>query len=137
VKPWRPLCCGGGLGDLLSRIVADTETPEQLAVRVLMPAAAAVLAGSPQPRREATSGRLSPRELEVAELVAQGLSNPAIARRLYLSRPTVASHVAHILTKLDFATRAQIAAWVAGRTIRERGWAGMSPTGSLGPVSEG
>ncbi len=55
---------------------------------------------------------LSPREVEVAGLVAEGLSNPAIARRLYLSRPTIAHHVAHILTKLGFASRAQIAAWV-------------------------
>jgi non-specific serine/threonine protein kinase len=54
--------------------------------------------------------------MEVARLVADGLSNPAIARRLYLSRPTVASHVAHILTKLGFTSRAQIAAWVAGHS---------------------
>jgi predicted ATPase/DNA-binding CsgD family transcriptional regulator len=59
-----------------------------------------------------TATPLSPRELEVAALVAEGLSNPAIARRLYLSRPTIAHHVAHILTKLGFASRAQIAAWV-------------------------
>ena len=39
-----------------------------------------------------------------------------MARRPYLSRPTVASHVAHILTKLGFASRAQIAAWVAGQS---------------------
>jgi len=58
-------------------------------------------------------GVLSPREIEVADLVAEGLSNPAIARRLYLSRPTVARHVAHILAKLGFSSRAQIAAWVA------------------------
>jgi len=58
------------------------------------------------------AGPLSPRELEVAGLVAEGLSNPAIARRLYLSRPTIAHHVAHILAKLGFASRAQIAAWV-------------------------
>jgi DNA-binding CsgD family transcriptional regulator len=58
---------------------------------------------------------LSARELEVAELIAQGLSNPAIARRLFVSRPTVASHVAHILTKLDFSNRAEIAAWVGER----------------------
>jgi len=51
----------------------------------------------------------------VADLVAEGLSNPAIARRLYLSRTTVASHVAHILTKLGFSSRAQIAAWAAQR----------------------
>jgi len=49
----------------------------------------------------------------VADLVAEGLSNPAIARRLYLSRPTVARHVANILAKLGFSSRAQIAAWVA------------------------
>ncbi len=46
----------------------------------------------------------------MAELVAAVLSNPAIARRLCLSRPTVASHVAHILTRLGFSCRAQIAA---------------------------
>jgi DNA-binding CsgD family transcriptional regulator len=63
------------------------------------------------------AGPLSPRELEVAGLVAEGLSNPAIARRLYLSRPTIAHHVAHILTKLGFASRAQIAAWV----VQQRG----------------
>jgi DNA-binding CsgD family transcriptional regulator len=65
--------------------------------------------------RERAFDALSPREIEVAELVAEGLSNPAIARRLYLSRPTVASHVAHILTKLGFSSRAQIAAWVGQR----------------------
>ena len=63
---------------------------------------------------------LSPRELEVAGLVAEGLSNPAIARRLYLSRATIAHHVAHILTKLGFASRAQIAAWV----VQQRNGAG-------------
>jgi DNA-binding CsgD family transcriptional regulator len=67
------------------------------------------------PRPERGAGALSPREIEVAELVAEGLSNPAIARRLYLSRPTVASHVAHILAKLGFSSRAQIAAWAAQR----------------------
>ena len=67
------------------------------------------------PRHEHGVGVLSPREIEVADLVAEGLSNPAIARRLYLSRPTVASHVAHILTKLGFSSRSQIAAWVTQR----------------------
>ena len=55
---------------------------------------------------------VSVREREVADLVAEGLSNPQIARRLYLSRPTVASHIAHILNKLAFSSRVQIAAWV-------------------------
>jgi DNA-binding CsgD family transcriptional regulator len=67
------------------------------------------------PRQEHGASVLSPREIEVADLVAEGLSNAAIARRLYLSRPTVSSHVAHILTKLGFSNRAQIAAWAAQR----------------------
>ena len=45
--------------------------------------------------------------------MAEGLTNAAIAERLFLSRPTVASHVANILSKLDFGSCAQIAAWVA------------------------
>jgi DNA-binding CsgD family transcriptional regulator len=69
------------------------------------------------PRHERGADTLSPREIEVADLVAEGLSNPAIARRLYLSRPTVASHVAHILVKLGFSSRAQIAAWAAQRRV--------------------
>lgn len=70
--------------------------------------------GGRSPQRRC-GGELSAREMEVARLVAEGLTNPAIARRLYLSRPTVASHVAHILAKLGFASRAQIAAWVAAQ----------------------
>jgi DNA-binding CsgD family transcriptional regulator len=77
------------------------------------------LGGRP-PHREGPAGPLSAREMEVAQLIAEGLSNPAIARRLYLSRPTVASHVAHILTKLGFTSRAQIAAWVAGHSRTDR-----------------
>jgi DNA-binding NarL/FixJ family response regulator len=74
--------------------------------------------GGREARTSGAAGSLSPRELEVAQLIAEGLANPAIARRLYLSRPTVASHVAHILTKLDFSSRTQIAAWVATQRAR-------------------
>jgi DNA-binding CsgD family transcriptional regulator len=66
--------------------------------------------------RSPTAARiLSDREREVADLVAQGLSNPQIAGRLGVRRSTVASHVVHILTKLDFSSRVQIAAWVSER----------------------
>ncbi len=47
--------------------------------------------------------RLSERERDVLDLVAQGLSNVAIATRLTLSERTVEAHVRHILTKLDIA----------------------------------
>lgn len=72
------------------------------------------LTGKSRSTRNSSNG-LSARELEVAELIASGLTNPAIARRLHLSRPTVASHVTHILTKLGFASRSQVAAWFADR----------------------
>lgn len=64
------------------------------------------------------SGEPSPltrREEEVADLVAQGLSNRRIAESLVLSTRTVEGHVEHILAKLGFTTRTQIAAWVAER----------------------
>jgi DNA-binding NarL/FixJ family response regulator len=65
------------------------------------------------PRDQRRDGELSPRELEVARLVAEGLSNSAIATRLFLSRSTISSHISHILTKLGVSSRSQIATWVA------------------------
>jgi predicted ATPase/DNA-binding CsgD family transcriptional regulator len=56
---------------------------------------------------------LSPRERQVAQLVAQGLSNRRIAERLVVSPRTVDGHVERILAKLEFSSRAQVAAWVA------------------------
>ncbi|MGM5068843.1 protein kinase domain-containing protein [Rhodococcus qingshengii] len=55
---------------------------------------------------------LTKREREVAELVAQGLTNKQIAAKLVISLRTAQGHVEHILTKLGFTSRAQIAAWV-------------------------
>ncbi len=54
---------------------------------------------------------LTPREREVAALIAQGKSNREIARVLVVSERTVESHVSNILSKLRFASRAQIAVW--------------------------
>ncbi|WP_067839963.1 protein kinase domain-containing protein [Nocardia lijiangensis] len=53
------------------------------------------------------------REREVAELVAEGLTNREIAARLVISPRTAEGHVEHLLTKLGFTSRAQIAAWIA------------------------
>jgi DNA-binding CsgD family transcriptional regulator len=49
-------------------------------------------------------------ERTVANLVAEGLSNPQIGERLYISRRTVQTHVAHIFMKLGVSSRAQLAA---------------------------
>lgn len=56
--------------------------------------------------------RLSPREREVADLVAEGMTNREIAKRLFISERTVDGHLEHVREKLDVNTRAQIATWV-------------------------
>ena len=60
---------------------------------------------------------LTPTEQSVVGLVAEGLSNPQIGERLYISRRTVQTHLAHVFAKLDISSRAQLAA----EAIRHRG----------------
>jgi pimeloyl-ACP methyl ester carboxylesterase/DNA-binding CsgD family transcriptional regulator len=62
--------------------------------------------------------RLTARELEVAELVAEGLTNHSIARRLYVAPRTAEAHVENIRRKLQVRSRAQIAAWVTEHRLR-------------------
>lgn len=59
-----------------------------------------------------TPSRLSRRELEVARMVAQGLTNREIGTRLFISERTVDGHLEHIREKLGVKSRAQVAAWV-------------------------
>ena len=59
----------------------------------------------------AADGELTRREREVAALLAEGLSNSELARRLYISPRTAAVHVSNILTKLGMASRTEVAAW--------------------------
>jgi pimeloyl-ACP methyl ester carboxylesterase/DNA-binding CsgD family transcriptional regulator len=76
-------------------------------------------AGPAQPSRDAQPARAAPptelsrREREVALLLAGGLSNREIAGRLYVSERTVDNHVHHILNKLGFDSRVQVATWLA------------------------
>jgi len=74
-------------------------------------------AARPAPAVTAAAFELSARELEVARLVADGLSNPAIASALFISVPTVKTHVSHILAKLGLDSRVQLASWVAGHDL--------------------
>jgi DNA-binding CsgD family transcriptional regulator len=61
----------------------------------------------PRPSTTANPARLTQREQEVLELVAQGLSNPAIGKQLFLSPKTVERHLSSVLSKLDATTRSQ------------------------------
>jgi DNA-binding CsgD family transcriptional regulator len=63
------------------------------------------------PAAAAARSSLSPRELEVARLVARGLTNKQIGETLFVSERTAENHVQHILVKLGFSNRSQIAAW--------------------------
>jgi pimeloyl-ACP methyl ester carboxylesterase/DNA-binding CsgD family transcriptional regulator len=65
-----------------------------------------------------TKPRLTGRELEVAELIAAGLTNQAIASRLSVAPRTAESHVESIRRKLQVRSRAQIAAWVTEQRLR-------------------
>jgi DNA-binding NarL/FixJ family response regulator len=58
---------------------------------------------------------LTKRESQIADLVAEGLSNRAIAESLVLSPRTVDGHVERILPKLEFSSRSQIASSVGSR----------------------
>ncbi|MFE3281130.1 protein kinase [Nocardia sp. NPDC059239] len=64
------------------------------------------------------SASLTKREREVVDLVADGLTNKAIATRLVISQRTAQGHVEHVLAKLGFTSRAQIAAWAAEHSRR-------------------
>jgi predicted ATPase/DNA-binding NarL/FixJ family response regulator len=66
-------------------------------------------------RAQAPQTPLTRRERQIAELVAGGLSNRQIAARLVISQRTAETHVEHILVKLGFSSRSQIAAWTVDR----------------------
>ncbi len=125
-----------GLATALAELDRDDEASIEFR------AAAALLADWPGPRRDAIHARLAaidgppaaappgegtpaeidheltPREAEVAALVAEGLSNGEIGERLFIARKTVSVHVSNMLAKLDLANRTELAAWVARRGER-------------------
>jgi non-specific serine/threonine protein kinase len=75
---------------------------------------------APTPATTTDTVALTKRELEIAELIGAGLSNGDIAKQLVVSRRTIEGHVQHLMAKLNFTSRTQVAAWVAterGRAI--------------------
>jgi non-specific serine/threonine protein kinase len=78
------------------------------------------LADSPSLLLDRPAAPLSPRELEVARVVAEGATNGETARRLFISERTVESHLATIFSKLGVDSRVQVARWVAQLEAAER-----------------
>ena len=91
--------------------------------RQLPPQAAADLAlaatAPPPDARRPAPGALSPREAQVAALVARGLTNREIAAELLVTEHTAMRHVEHILAKLGLRNRAQISAWAMAHGVAE------------------
>ncbi len=94
----------------LARTIDDAELREHFRQTALasLPKAKPI---SPRRAVAASFGGLTEREREVAALIARGKSNREIADRLVVSERTAESHVANILSKLGFASRAQVAVW--------------------------
>lgn len=118
----------------------------------LSPAAAATEALAPVPAvadsNDAEQTPLTPREYEVAELVARGLTNREVARRLGIAEWTAVNHLRKVMRKLGCPSRVHVANWVGLRHIRKSAVApgpaargaysrspGGRPAGPAGPAS--
>ncbi|WP_225993119.1 ATP-binding protein [Actinomadura rudentiformis] len=82
-------------------------------------AAAAATRPGAGSRPGAAPSPLTPRETEIAGLVARGMSNKEIAAAAVIAQRTVEGHIEHIMNKLGFRSRAQIAAWVGDRPSQD------------------
>ena len=127
------------LGELAAREPArtrsrlqHTEAAVELGRRLGMTPLVRQVEALAQPRRNGDSA-LTSRENEVAALVAQGLSNAAIARKLTLSERTVENHVSRALLKLSLNSRSALAVWHerrSGQLTPPMDRASSHPTGS-------
>jgi NarL family two-component system response regulator LiaR len=71
----------------------------------------------PSRKKENPVEKLSPRELEVLQLIARGRSNKEIGEQLFIAERTVKSHVSHLLEKLELQDRTQLAIWAVQNKV--------------------
>lgn len=96
------------VGEVSGRVLRHRPVPA--AIPAAVPAADQAAAGHP----------LSPRELEIALLIAKGLKSKEVGNKLDIERGTVDKHIEHIYNKLGVDSRAQIAIWLMKRGLLER-----------------
>ena len=111
--PW-PIALVATAAVLSARVGSGLLFPAPLSVAPILALPAPAEGGA------GPGGALTRKELEIAQLVSEGLTNREIADRLVISERTVDNHVQHILTKLDFHRRSQIAAWWAEHRMSTR-----------------
>ncbi|MET4639962.1 BREX system ATP-binding domain-containing protein [Mycetocola sp. 2940] len=113
VVEWGESGAAGSATDAVALIGRALDTFEAQGVRFWADRARGVARSlGLEPARPRTGSALTARELEVAGLVARGLSNAAIARQLFLSERTVETHMRHIYAALGLSTRVEIARWL-------------------------
>ncbi|MGH2370491.1 MAG: response regulator transcription factor, partial [Chloroflexota bacterium] len=97
--------------------------------RLTLDEAVAYVRRSRGPRRRPSTGwgSLTPTELEVVRLVVEGLNNPAIGSRLFMSRGTVKTHLSHVYAKLGVANRTELATVATARLATAQPPAAIRP----------
>jgi DNA-binding CsgD family transcriptional regulator len=117
---------GSGDDELLRRahdelVALGARSAAALVARRLRERGARGIARGPRPATLANAARLTPRELDVLRLVADGLRNAAVAERLFLSSRTVDHHVSSVLRKLDARSRGEAVAEARRLGLLENG----------------
>lgn len=100
----------------LAEHIQDKDMQEEFlrGANALLPAPRSM---TPRQSTRESFGGLTARERDVARLVARGMTNRQIAEALFISEETATVHVKHILSKLDFTSRAQIAGWAVQKDL--------------------
>jgi predicted ATPase/DNA-binding CsgD family transcriptional regulator len=110
-KATRTVTAALGSANYMADFASGQQLTRKMASRLALREPATATAGADPDHGR--SGALSRRGAQVAQLVAEGLTNREIGARLFISERTVESHVATVLNTLGFTSRAQIAGWVA------------------------
>ena len=111
----EPALAAGADGYLLKAASADGVLD---AIRTVARGQQVLDPGAVQALRQLSGSDLSPREREVLNLVAEGLSNAEIAQRLTITVRTVKAHISSLLQKLSLADRTQLAIYALRQQIR-------------------